>query len=241
MLCAIAQVYGEAVHWNWWELAKRGSMASIERGLSMRGKRLFFLFAGVGLMGCLAAGGSQQPEVKPVVVTLTGTAAGEDSGIFGVSDLNDQPFTLSFSFDGGGAQLGGSSECPATSAVVRGAAPNSHATAILTIGSASYTFGSKANSRWQASRYLKSPCGNDGLFALHIDESVGGSMSGIDVRVSPKQSARPVITSLDWHSALNNVTEIDQSPSCCNFLIMDPHNPSKYAKGSLFLKTVTVR
>lgn len=207
----------------------------------MRSKRLFFLFAAVGLMGCLAAGGSQQPEVKPVVVTITGTAAGGDMGVFGVNDLKGKPFTLSFSFDPSSAQVGGSSRCPGTSAIARGAAPASRATAILTIGNASYTFGSKATSKWQASRYLKSQCGDDGLFALHIDESVGDSLSGIDVRVSPKQFTKPVITSLDWHSTLNNVTDIDQNPNFGNFLIMDPHNSSKYAKGNLFVKTVTVR
>src|ERR1700761_6525131 len=149
----------------------------------MCSKRLFFLFAVVGLTGCVAAGGSQQAEVKPVVVTITGTAAGGGRGVFGGDDLEGKPFTLSFSFDPSSAQVGGSSRCPGTSAIARGAAPGSRATAILTIGNASYTFGSKVNSKWQASRYLKSPCGDDGLFTLHIDESIGDSMSGIDIRV----------------------------------------------------------
>jgi hypothetical protein len=208
--------------------------------LRLRSNHLLSAVGKCLILSGLILGALPALRAEKVVVTITGTAtAGDMYGIFGLGKaFTDQPFTLVVTFDDANAQINQGGDYPGTSSLLVETGASSAATAVLTIGNGSFTFGEQANSRLEAARYLQI-YGRESSISLSISEGQDPQIQGFSVMLQPVEGNPLMTKSLDWHSPLAQ-TEYDPQPRLGTFAISKPHDFIKLTKGYLIVKTVSI-
>jgi hypothetical protein len=159
--------------------------------------------------------------------------------MFGVGkNLEGQPFTLVFSFDDETGKKTQDDGCPDSASTITGTHSAFPATAVLTIGTKSFTFGNYPDSLWTAQRQVKSGC-SPNLIGFVVSEGHYPQGNAVDIRIVPADGKPPVSESQDWHTPLLP-TEFSPDARYGDFSISRPHDFSTFTSGSLIVKTVKI-
>jgi len=183
-----------------------------------------------------------------IVATLTGTiAAGWDNfplfnvgpevpRVKGQRDLKGQAFNLVYRFDDGKGMATPPTQCAGSgSGILLGGQPLP-ASAVLTIGNVSFTFGTHLrNVKASAWRSVASNCSQSEI-DFEVDEGVSPGNNVVGVRLKPANGGRPLTQNPDWRAPLT-ITGFDWDYS--GFAITNG-DYRHMANGTFDLKSLTV-
>jgi hypothetical protein len=173
-----------------------------------------------------------------IVITVKGTLAGEDYlGIFGKEKALSKgtPFTLVYTFDDARGEPQ-KTRCPNAASGITGTGFKSPGIAIITIGTASYTFGRKENVRSSIWRSVPSAC-DAGEMDFDISEGKPPATSRVHINI--KSAARPLTTDADWRSPLS-LTKFTAPPDGNMFTITRGGTYGLMTRAFLTLDSVTI-
>jgi hypothetical protein len=181
----------------------------------------------------------QQTRAAKVVITVTGTVGiGVDtSGVFGPPDssLLGEPFTLVFTVDDT-AGVQNTANCPnglPYSSSITSTATSNPATAVLTIGSGSFTFG--VSSGPSSAILLDIPNCFDvaSLIYLGVDDVATGVNNSVGGYVYPTPGT-VLTTNISWEAPFSNANIF----SDLGFSILETGPPIQWASGILNAQTI---
>lgn len=155
-----------------------------------------------------------------ITATITGVLEGgwDHLGIFATGadakNMAGRPFTLVFTFDDtkGTPQHG---QCNgAAGSGVEGGGPDSPGKAVLTIGSASYTFGENGGSSG-AWREVPGACSSTSLIGFYVNGATAhfDFAPEVDVKMMPGKGSNSLTRNPDWRAPLST-TAVDNQTSC---------------------------
>ena len=176
-----------------------------------------------------------------VVITVTGTLIGgsDTFPIFDVGrDLDGKPFTLVYTFDdtkGIAAPLGG---CKGAASGRDGDGKTTLGTAVLTVGTKSYTFGTRKDAHASVWREINSACSNSQI-DVEVHESFDPFVSGANVRIHPEAGKPSLTQNPDWTAPLST-TGMEGWSALSGFAIARPHDFYHFTRAAFFIKTLTV-
>lgn len=132
-----------------------------------------------GVLLCLGMLVAIPAVASQVVMTVKGTVSNGSWNTLGIfengNNLDGQPFTLTITFDAPPPTVEPGNKCPAS--LIKGTSANP-ARAVITIGKDSYTFGTKADSKWDAMREATPHCSGRGV-GFHVTEGVNPQTSNV--------------------------------------------------------------
>jgi hypothetical protein len=216
------------------------AMVAAVRRVGVKGTLAVMLFA-TGASVSLATA-----NASITTMTITGTvASGTDStGVFGPANANlaGESFKLTFTFDDTKGRISG---CPTGGTMIGGTETASPGTAVLQIGTGTWTFGETAvdtpTSTAQLCAYPYSSVALDAFSYLVQDEysGVGTPTSTLSEDVVSVSGEVAAVSNVSWESPLS-ATQIEQPSGNFNILVLNAAGFVDNATGTLSPSTVTV-
>src|SRR5579864_1966909 len=180
-------------------------------------------------------------KAAEITVTITGTleGGGDSFPIFDVGkSLDGKPFTLVYTFDDAKGLASPIAGCKGAASGIEGDGPNSPATAVLTVGTKSYTFGLGKNAHSAIWREIASPC-SESQIAVEIHEGKDPFSQGVSVRIKPGEGKRSLTQNPDWRAPLAS-QDMDPLTFGSAFVICRVGDFYHQAKAGFFVKSVAV-
>ena len=190
---------------------------------------MILMFALLLLTGCQ----SETPETGELVVTVTGTVGGgwDEYGIFfkgkEAINMDGQPFTLVFIFDGSKGEVQGDTD----SSDLSGVGPQAPGKAVLTIGGGSYTFGGEKFSRWNIYR-------SRAFVVISVSEKDINRFFDSSPAVDVRMGGRSLSESPDWRASLPRT---DVEGDVINSFVISHSCCAKVTRGYLNVRTLEIR
>ena len=189
----------------------------------------------LALVMCMAVPSVGQQITIRVVGTVT-PDSWDTLGLFGVgSDLKGQPFTLTITFDASKAESETNAGGCLGSTVNGSTASGSPARAVLKIGTGSYVFGKKPESKWDAWREAPSGCDPTGGIGFSIFEGSYPHTILLRMPMYPV-GGKKLSNSVDWNQTIPTmrIATVEQ------FLITTPDDFQHMVKGRLWATSMSM-
>jgi hypothetical protein len=180
-------------------------------------------------------------KAADIVVTVTGTlvGGGDSFPIFDVGrSLGGKPFTLVFTFDDAKGEKTPLASCAGSASGINGRGANSPGTAVLTVGTKSYTFGTRKDAHSAAWREINSFC-SQSLISFEIVEGVEPANLGVNIRIHPNPG-KSLTQNPDWRAPVS-ITDMESfSNMDGGFFISRPGDFYHQAKSAFSFKSLTI-
>jgi len=159
---------------------------------------------------CIAAMWLQQSAAAAqIIVTITGTVdyGADQTGVFGVphTDIKGEGFTLVYTFD--------DTKAPETfsfctgipcGSMTSGSGLGSPGTAVLSIGSGSFRFGTLGAIYSNSSVQQSAPPNNSAIYYLVTENDEIHSSDSVQIQIFPPYNAPPLTTNYDWRDSFSH-------------------------------------
>jgi hypothetical protein len=186
--------------------------------------------------------GLQPLNAAQIVITIKGNLQGgaDRFPLFDVGrDWDGKPFTLVLTFDDAKGKPTPSELCPNSGSGLTGDFASSPGTAVLTVGTKSYTFGTRKDSHSSVWRAIAGPC-SDSAIDFAVNEGNGLFSPGktqVSVRIGPAPGKPSLTQNPDWRAPLST-TELDDNGS--GIFISKPGDFQHETKSGLAIKSITI-
>ncbi len=158
------------------------------------------------LMLCLAGAGAQKAAATEVIVTITGTVQYgiDQTGVFGPPemDLTGKAFKLVYSFDDTKvpSTIAYCSGIPCESMAI-GSGASSPGTAVLTIGSGSFRFGTFGGGAYASGEVEQSASSTFSSMYYEAGDYTYGFSDSVQMSIASPDGAPPMTTNYDWRGS----------------------------------------
>lgn len=189
----------------------------------------------LAVLVCLAVPSAGQQVTIKVAGTVTPDSP-DTMGLFGVGpDLKGQPFTLTITFDASKAETSTNSAGCVGSTVNGSTAAGNPARAVLKIGSGSYVFGTKPESKWDAWRDAPSNCDPTGGISFSVFEGSYPHTSLLRMPMKPVDGKK-MGSNVGWNEAISSmrIATVEQ------FQITQPGDFEHMVKGRLWATSMSM-
>ena len=205
-------------------------------------RRWVFSVSGVLAAGTLMVAVVPLPmHAAEVVITVRGAIAPDshdELGVFGVGpDLKGQPFTLTITFDASKGEIITKSAGCIASSVKGSTADGNPARAVLKIGTGSYVFGTKPESKWDGYKDTAPNCSGRGL-GFHVMEGAMPQTSNfwVTLQGAPGKELR---SGPSWQSPIST-SRVYGIPTLGTFRITRPGDSNHAASGRLVPESLAI-